>query len=54
MVPWIITLVVEVNGTLHTSTSLPPEKAPSTQWIGWVVNKAYLDAVEKRKISVFT
>jgi len=41
---------VEASGQLHTPTSLPPEGAPATLWIGdWVGPRADLDAVAKRE-----
>jgi hypothetical protein len=46
---------MEVSGQLHAPAVYPPkERAPGTHWIeGWVVPRAVLDAVVKRKLPSF-
>jgi hypothetical protein len=42
---------MEMSGQLHAPAALPPGKSPFVHWIGgWVVPRAVLDAVVKRKI----
>jgi hypothetical protein len=50
--PWRRIGGVEVSGELHGPAALSPrERAPGTHWIGgWIVPRAGLDAVSKRKI----
>jgi hypothetical protein len=38
-----------VSGQLHAPTALPPGKDPPPVSIGWVVPRAGLDDLEKRK-----
>jgi hypothetical protein len=46
---------MDVDGQLHaTAAIIPLETGPGIHWIGgWVGLRAYLETVEKRKISCF-